>query len=104
MLFTLVDYLHVFRLLKQFDFEAGKFSLFIMGYKDASEIPSDEDERKRYALSTLATLELTQYVYNFVMSFVIASTNVTATGELKTIQIFTITMETKNHGATDTSE
>lgn len=86
--------------MKQLDFEAGQFSLFLMGYKDASEIPSDEDESKRYALSTLATLELTQYVYNFVITFI----NVIATGEVRMIQIVIITMETRNHGAMDISE
>ncbi|KAI6184636.1 Lactoylglutathione lyase [Aphelenchoides bicaudatus] len=47
------------KLLKQLDFEAGQFSLFFMGYKDAAEIPSGEDEGRKYALSTLATIELT---------------------------------------------
>jgi lactoylglutathione lyase len=41
------------------DFPNSKFSLFFMGYKDASEIPDNDDERKQYALSTLATIELT---------------------------------------------
>lgn len=48
------------RLLKQMDFPAGKFSLFFMGYKPENEIPKDDQEGRKYALSTLATVELTQ--------------------------------------------
>ncbi|XGW13245.1 hypothetical protein V3C99_013687 [Haemonchus contortus] len=47
------------RLLKQMDFSGGQFSLYFMGYRKADEIPQDEVERNRFALSALATIELT---------------------------------------------
>lgn len=51
------------KLLKQLDFPSAEFSLFFMGYKDASEVPQNDDEAKKFALSTLATIELTQLVF-----------------------------------------
>ncbi|MFH4981001.1 hypothetical protein AB6A40_007710 [Gnathostoma spinigerum] len=47
------------KLLKKLDFPTGKFSLYFMGYKSDAEIPKNPDYQKHYALSTLATLELT---------------------------------------------
>lgn len=44
------------------DFSSGKFSLYFMGYKKPDEIPASEEERRHFALSTLATIELTQWV------------------------------------------
>lgn len=37
-----------------------KFSLFFMGYENKGDIPEDETERTRWALSRKAVLELTQ--------------------------------------------
>jgi hypothetical protein len=36
-----------------------KFSLFFMGHKEASEIPAEDGQRKKFALSTPSTIELT---------------------------------------------
>jgi len=47
------------RLLKKLDFPEMKFSLFFMGYEQVKDIPSDEIERTRWALSRKAVLELT---------------------------------------------
>ncbi|KAI6221537.1 Lactoylglutathione lyase [Aphelenchoides besseyi] len=46
-------------LLKKMDFEKGEFSLYFMGYADPTQIPEQEDEQKRYALTTPSALELT---------------------------------------------
>lgn len=47
------------RLLQKLDFPEMKFSLFFMGYEDASNIPSDHEARTSWALSRKATIELT---------------------------------------------
>lgn len=49
-----------FRLLKQLDFPAMKFSLYFMGYEAAEGIPKDESERTYWMFSRKATIELTQ--------------------------------------------
>lgn len=47
-------------LLKQLNFDEMKFSLYFMGYENPNDVPTDEKERTRWALSRKATLELTQ--------------------------------------------
>ena len=49
-----------FRLLLKKDFPQYKFSLYFMGYENADDIPKDETERTKWALSKKATIELTQ--------------------------------------------
>jgi len=56
-------------LLQKLDFPPAKFSLFFMGYENKAEIPADETERKKWAMSRKATLELTQYVNYYCQSF-----------------------------------
>ncbi|XP_046447200.1 lactoylglutathione lyase-like [Daphnia pulex] len=46
-------------LLKQFNFDEMKFSLYFMGYESPDDIPADEKDRAKWALSRKATLELT---------------------------------------------
>ena len=47
------------RLLKKLDFPEMKFSLYFLGFVQASAIPEDEKERTRWCFSQPATLELT---------------------------------------------
>ncbi|KAI0212715.1 Lactoylglutathione lyase [Lamellibrachia satsuma] len=47
------------RLLKKFDFPSMKFSLYFMGFEDATNIPKDETEKTRWVFSQKAVLELT---------------------------------------------
>lgn len=46
-------------LLVKLDFPEAKFTLFFMGYEDPAEIPKDQAERKAWAMSRKATVELT---------------------------------------------
>ncbi|XP_037949447.1 lactoylglutathione lyase-like [Teleopsis dalmanni] len=46
-------------LLQKLDFPEAKFSLYFMGYENPADIPKDNDERKRWAMSRKATVELT---------------------------------------------
>ncbi|KAJ6650106.1 Lactoylglutathione lyase [Pseudolycoriella hygida] len=46
-------------LLQKYDFPEGKFSLYFMGYENSVDIPSQNAERSRWAMSRKATLELT---------------------------------------------
>ena len=46
-------------LLVKLDFEEAKFSLYFMGYEDSSNVPTDPTERKVWAMSQKATVELT---------------------------------------------
>lgn len=47
-------------LLVKLDFPEAKFSLYFMGYEDPKDIPTDKNERKQWATSRKATVELTQ--------------------------------------------
>lgn len=47
-------------LLQKLDFNEAKFSLYFLGYEDASDIPtSNNAERTKWAMSRKATVELT---------------------------------------------
>lgn len=46
-------------LLVKLDFPAASFSLYFMGYEDPADVPSDPVERKKWAMSRKATVELT---------------------------------------------
>lgn len=47
-------------LLQKLDFPEAKFSLYFMGYEQQSDVPTQNSERTRWAMSRKATLELTQ--------------------------------------------
>ncbi|XP_037032104.1 lactoylglutathione lyase [Bradysia coprophila] len=46
-------------LLQKYDFPDAKFSLYFMGYENPADIPTQNAERSRWAMSRKATLELT---------------------------------------------
>lgn len=46
-------------LLVKLDFPEAKFTLYFMGYENINEVPKDQNERKAWAMSRKATLELT---------------------------------------------
>jgi len=45
--------------LARFDFEAGKFSLYFMGYESAADVPADLAARAQWVFTRPALLELT---------------------------------------------
>lgn len=47
-------------LLQKYDFPDAKFSLYFMGYENPADVPTQNAERSRWAMSRKATLELTQ--------------------------------------------
>ncbi|XP_055694600.1 lactoylglutathione lyase [Lutzomyia longipalpis] len=46
-------------LLTKLDFPEMKFTLYFLGYENPSDVPQNQSERNRWALSRKATLELT---------------------------------------------
>lgn len=50
------------RLLAKIDIAPLKFTLYFMGFEDGKDIPTDNFERTKWALSRKATIELTQFV------------------------------------------
>lgn len=46
-------------LLIKLDFPEAKFTLYFMGYEDPKDIPADMAERRKWAMSRKATVELT---------------------------------------------
>ncbi|XP_020815378.1 lactoylglutathione lyase [Drosophila serrata] len=46
-------------LLVKLDFPEAKFSLYFMGYENAADVPKDPKERRSWAMSRKATVELT---------------------------------------------
>ncbi|TMW40168.1 hypothetical protein DOY81_014752 [Sarcophaga bullata] len=47
-------------LLVKLDFPEAKFSLYFMGYENPADVPKDQNERIKWAMSRKATVELTQ--------------------------------------------
>lgn len=50
----------LYRLLQKYHFPEMKFSLYFLGFEEASAIPEDADERTKWLCAQKATLELTQ--------------------------------------------
>lgn len=47
-------------LLQKLDFPEAKFTLYFMGYESSSDIPGNNSDRTKWAMSRKATVELTQ--------------------------------------------
>ena len=76
------------------------FTLYFMGYEEATDIPDDEKARAKWVFSRPATLELTQYVnrgytnYESTVVRMIFFVILKAIGELRLRKASLITMAT----------
>ena len=48
------------RLLSKLDFPEMKFTLYFVGFEKAEDLPTDEEERKRWTFDQKAALQLSQ--------------------------------------------
>lgn len=60
-----------FRLLQKLDFPTMKFSLYFLAYEDKNDIPKDKGEKAAWVFSRKATLELTQWVWDFIFLYIL---------------------------------